>query len=107
MNAHDFLDNLIMVIAAYNGGPGNLRKWQRRIKETHDPLMFIERLPSRENREFVRRVFTNIWIYRARLDQPAPTLDAMARGHWPIYQPLDLQIETAGAQETIDNVPQD
>jgi soluble lytic murein transglycosylase len=107
MNAHDFLDNLIMVIAAYNGGPGNLRKWQRRIKETHDPLMFIERLPSRENREFVRRVFTNIWIYRARLNQAAPTLDAMARGHWPIYQPLDLQIETAGAQETIDNVPQD
>jgi len=107
MNDHDFLDNLIMVVAAYNGGPGNVRKWTRRIKEADDPLMFIESLPSRENREFVRRVFTNMWIYRARLDQPAPTLDAMAQGHWPIYHPLDLKIETAGAQESIDNVLQD
>ncbi len=107
MSDHDFLDNLIMVVAAYNGGPGNLRKWQRRIKEAHDPLMFIERLPSRENREFVRRVFTNIWLYRARLNQPAPTLDALAHGHWPIYHPLDLQTESAGIKETIDNVVQD
>ena len=52
-----------MMVAAYNGGPGNLSKWQRRIfKTTKDPLMFIESMPSRETRDFVERVLSNFWI---------------------------------------------
>ena len=103
MADHEFLDNLVLVVAAYNGGPGNVRKWQRRIGKSDDPLMFIESLPSRETREFVRRVFTNIWIYRARLEQPAPSLDALAAGRWPVYRSLDSRIETAaGDRETND-----
>lgn len=103
MTEHEFLDNLVLVVAAYNGGPGNLRKWQRRIGKSDDPLMFIESLPSRETREFVRRVFTNIWIYRALLEQPAPSLDALAAGRWPVYRSLDSRIETAaGDRETND-----
>jgi hypothetical protein len=34
-------------------------------------------------------VFENLWIYRARLDQPAPSLDALASGLWPTYVALD------------------
>jgi hypothetical protein len=34
-------------------------------------------------------VLTNFWIYRARLDQPAPSLDATAAGDWPGYAALD------------------
>lgn len=104
MTDHEFLDNLIMVVSAYNGGPGNVRKWQRRIKEADDPLMFIESLPSRENREFVRRVMANMWIYRARLGQPAPSLDALAEGRWPIYEALDSRVTTARHQEVNGNV---
>ena len=107
MTQHDFLDNLVMVVAAYNGGPGNVRKWQRRIKESKDPLMFIESLPSRENREFVRRVFTNMWIYRSRLEQPAPSLDALAEGRWPEYHALDSRVDTAQIQEVEGNVLQE
>ena len=107
MTEHQILDNLIMVVSAYNGGPGNVRKWRRRIKKSGDPLMFIESLPSRENREFVRRVLTNMWIYRARLEQPAPSLDALAEGRWPIYEALDSQVKTARHQEVNDNAVQD
>ena len=107
MTQHDFLDNLVMVVAAYNGGPGNVRKWQRRIGESEDPLMFIESLPSRENREFVRRVFTNMWIYRSRLEQPAPSLDALAEGRWPEYHALDSRVDTAQNLEADGNVLQD
>jgi len=107
MTQHDFLDNLVMVVSAYNGGPGNVRKWQRRIKESEDPLMFIESLPSRENREFVRRVFTNMWIYRSRLEQPAPSLDALAEGRWPEYHALDSRVDTAQIQEVEGHVLQD
>jgi hypothetical protein len=34
-------------------------------------------------------VLTNLWIYRARLGQPAPSLAAIASGAWPSYQALD------------------
>ncbi len=83
------LGNLILLTAAYNGGPGNLAKWWRRVPHNRDPLLFIESIPSRETRVFIERVIANLWIYRKRLDQPAPSLDAVAAGEWPVYVPLD------------------
>ena len=46
-------------------------------------------MPARETRLFIERVLTNFWIYRARLGQPAPSLDATAAGDWPGYAALD------------------
>ena len=81
--------NLFRLATAYNGGPGNLNKWQRRLKRDDDPLIFVESLPSKETRLFIERVLTNYWIYRARLGQDAPSLDAVASGDWPIYSAQD------------------
>jgi len=83
-------NNLFGMVAAWNGGPGNLRKWQRKIKHQNDPLLFIESIPSKETRIFVERVFTNLWIYRNQLGQPTPSLEAIAAGEWPVYTPLDF-----------------
>jgi len=82
--------DLTRLTTAYNGGPGNLNKWQRRMDFDDDPLMFIESLPSRETRLFIERVLSNFWIYRARLGQPTPSLDGIASGDWPYYVPLDV-----------------
>ena len=81
--------DLFRLTTAYNGGPGNLGKWQRRMDYEGDPLLFIESLPSRETRLFIERVLSNLWIYRARLNQPAPSLDAIVVGNWPTYAALD------------------
>ena len=54
-----------------------------------DPLLFVESIPWRESRLFVERVLTNFWIYRERLREDSPSLDAAATGHWPIYFNLD------------------
>jgi soluble lytic murein transglycosylase-like protein len=81
--------NLVLMIAAYNGGPGNLAKWQRQVSHGSDPLVFIETIPVRETRLFVQRVLENVWIYRARLGQEAPSLEALAGGRWPNYVSLD------------------
>jgi hypothetical protein len=81
--------NLFLLTTAYNGGPGNLNKWQRKMDYRGDPLMFIESLPSRETRLFIERVLANLWIYRTRLGQPAPSLDGIASGDWPLYVALD------------------
>lgn len=81
--------DLLRLAAAYNGGPGNLNKWLRKMKYGDDPLMFIESLPSRETRLFIERVFANLWVYRKRLGQPAPSQDALLADDWPEYRPLD------------------
>jgi len=81
--------DLFRLTTAYNGGPGNLGKWQRAVNADHDPLLFIEALPSKETRLFIERVLTNLWIYRQRLGQPAPSLEHLAGGDWPRYEALD------------------
>ncbi|MBK1670742.1 hypothetical protein CKO28_22235 [Rhodovibrio sodomensis] len=91
LSDYDFVgDNLFAIAAAYNGGPGNLLKWQKHTA-TQDPLLFIETLPSRETRMFVERVLTNFWIYRHRLGQAIPSLQAIAAGGWPRYESLDTR----------------
>ncbi len=80
--------DLFLLAAAWNGGPGNLNKWWRRTNHMNDPLFFIESIPSRETRIFIERVLANLWIYRDRLGQPRPSLDAIAAGKWPVYTPL-------------------
>jgi soluble lytic murein transglycosylase-like protein len=87
---HDMVrGNLFLLAAAYNGGPGKLARWQRRVPYRDDPLLFIESIPSRETRIFIERILTNLWVYRQRLGQPTPSLDAIVAGDWPAYSPLD------------------
>ncbi|MHA7872568.1 MAG: lytic transglycosylase domain-containing protein, partial [Hyphococcus sp.] len=80
--------DLFHLAAAYNGGPGNLRRWKRKM-EIEDPLLFIESIPNSESRDFVEHVLTNFWVYRARLGQPAPSRDKVAAGELPLYEALD------------------
>ena len=96
---------LFKLAAAYNGGPGNLKKWLRRTNHQDDSLLFIESLPSLETRLFIERVLANLWIYRMRLGQETPSLDAVAAGAWPRYVSLDkpaitLAITEAPARST-------
>jgi len=89
MNNRYVKNDIFRLAVAYNGGPGNLKKWQRRTKDNNDPLLFIESLPTRETRIFIERVLTNLWIYRHRLGQKQPSLAAVANGGWPLYRHQD------------------
>jgi soluble lytic murein transglycosylase-like protein len=77
--------NLFMLTSAYNGGPGNLSRWLDEINFKGDPFLFIESIPASETRGYIEQVVMNFWIYRSRMGQPAPSLDASASGSWPIY----------------------
>jgi len=81
-------DDMLQFAVAYNGGPGNLRRWKA-ARPTEDPLLFIESIPSPETREYVERVLTNLWIYRDRLGQTTPSRDAAAAGRGAMYEALD------------------
>jgi soluble lytic murein transglycosylase-like protein len=91
--------NLFRLATAYNGGPGNLNKWDRETPYKGDALLFIETIPSRETRIFIERVMENLWIYRQRLGQPSPSLDKLAAGAWPDYARLGdgTKVTTNGA----------
>jgi len=88
-------NDLLSMAIAYNAGPGNLRKWKRDLPQAaEDPLLFIELIPMAETRTYVERVLANYWIYALRMDQPVPTLDAVAAGKWAHYQPMDNKATT-------------
>lgn len=72
--------DIINLAIAYNAGPGNLRKWKRKLSDIEDSLLFIEMIPYKETRAYVERVLSNYWIYQMRLGEDTPTLDAIASG---------------------------
>jgi soluble lytic murein transglycosylase-like protein len=90
--------NLILLLAAYNSGPGPLAKLQERPETQADPLLFIESLPRLDTRLYVERVLTNLWIYRQRLGQKVPDLDALAANRWPTYVSMEASASQGQVQ---------
>jgi soluble lytic murein transglycosylase len=72
--------SLVKLLAAYNGGPGNLSKWLRKVDHQDDPFLLIESIPSRETRSYIKSVITNLAMYRMQFGQSAPALRALAAG---------------------------
>lgn len=87
--------NLLYLAVAYNAGPGNLQAWQQEIKAHHDPLLFIESIPFGQTRAFVEHVMTNYWIYRMRLGQEAPDVQALLDGEWPQHPTVQRGVNLA------------
>jgi soluble lytic murein transglycosylase-like protein len=85
----DVDDSLVRVAAAYNGGPGNVNRWDSSLNASADPLLYIASIPLNETRDFVQRVLANYWMYQIRLGQPTPSLDQIAAHEWPRYIPQD------------------
>ena len=75
-------DSYVDVLAAYNGGGGNLRSWKRWYY-SGDPDLFIQSIPFRETRDYVRKVIVAAASYRY-LDTGAPP------GEWleQFYRPF-------------------
>ncbi len=56
-----FEGNKFAAMAAYNAGPGNVLKW---VQYTDDPDTFVETIPFRESRTYIRRVYVNLAAYQ-------------------------------------------
>ncbi len=81
-------NNIIKMLVAYNAGIGNLAKFEKSFS-TSDPLLYIESFPAYETRNYIKRVMSNLWLYRARLNQPLTALKELADGSWPYYNSED------------------
>lgn len=96
MGDDQFDRNLVYTLAAYNGGPGNVRRWKRELSDVTDPLLFIESLPAPETRGYIHKVMTNLWIYRHKLQQEPISQRVLAAESWPLYHPQDKGLEAHG-----------
>jgi soluble lytic murein transglycosylase-like protein len=84
---------IIRMLVAYNAGPVAKNRWERRF-QTDDPLLYIESFPFAETRGYIKRVLSNLWIYRARLGQPLTNISELADGKWPKYGSYDQYVIT-------------
>lgn len=79
---------LPLVIAAYNAGPEAVERWMR--ERSVDPIdVFMEEISYTETRRYVRKVLTNLWVYR-RL---------YADGHTPMRREKNLQLPIAAGKK--------
>ena len=63
-----FKHNLVFAAAAYNAGPSRVKRWRKQFGDA--PIdVFIERIPYKETRNYVRRVWLSYWVYQ-RLYRP-------------------------------------
>lgn len=76
-------DNLFFLAASYNGGPHNVKKWVERKNYNDDPLLFVEMIPWRETRLYVKKVVANYWIYNSRRGRESQSLKQLQKGEWP------------------------
>ena len=76
--ADTFDGSYIMAIAGYNAGPGRVRGWVGDIGDPRtagvDPIDWVEMLHLDETRDYVKKVMSNIQVYRAALGEPKTAL---------------------------------
>jgi soluble lytic murein transglycosylase-like protein len=73
--------DLMWMLASYNAGPGNFKKWTKNKKyKENDSLLMLESLPARETRNYIKLVLTNLWIYKIRFKQDNSILSVLASG---------------------------
>jgi soluble lytic murein transglycosylase-like protein len=91
---HSAIDyDLIRLLASYNAGPNKCASWD--IRPHADPLLFIEAIPVEETRVFVQRALAFTWMYAARLNLPASSLDELAGGDFPRFRQVAVSTDVA------------
>jgi len=70
-------DSVADLLIEYNAGSGRLSRWKRHPEYGH-PAVFVERIPYRETREYVRTVTENFRIYEAIYGETTPRPRALA-----------------------------
>lgn len=72
----EFGGSYILTLTGFNAGPGRTRQWLRQMGDPRarsvKPMDWIYRIPFRETRLYVRKVLSNVQIYRARLGEKKP-----------------------------------
>ncbi|MAH88714.1 MAG: hypothetical protein CMJ06_01505 [Pelagibacterales bacterium] len=91
INSSHSKNSILDALIAYNAGMTRLKKWKKNIGNV-EPIVFIESIPIKETRWFVKYILTDLWIYRDKLQQAKPSRALLADGKYPTYINLDYEI---------------
>ncbi|HEY9199932.1 MAG TPA: transglycosylase SLT domain-containing protein, partial [Gammaproteobacteria bacterium] len=69
----DTFGNKVLATAAYNAGPGRVRRWLPDA-EPMPAALWVDTIPFSETRGYVRNVLAFATIYDARLERPVTPL---------------------------------
>ena len=75
---HQF-ENPVFMLSAYNANPAALARWSRNIP-TSNLLTFVERIPYKETKAYVKLVMRNYFYYKRwyrGANEPLPYIDAL------------------------------
>lgn len=72
-----FDGSLPLAIAAYNGGPHNVRRWMQQSPDGTSVDVLLERIPFTQTHRYVRRVLVHYEAYRKQQELPAPRLSTL------------------------------
>jgi soluble lytic murein transglycosylase len=71
---HRFDGRLPLAIAAYNGGPHNVRRWIQESADGAPVDVLLERIPFTQTHRYVRKVLVHYEAYRQQRELPMPQL---------------------------------
>ena len=66
----EFGGEAVYAIASYNGGPHNVAKWMKQFQDL-DVDEFVEEIPFKETRNYVKKVLKSYGVYRAIYESSA------------------------------------
>jgi soluble lytic murein transglycosylase len=72
-----------LAIAAYNGGPHNVRLWMQDRSARMPMESFLETIPFDQTHRYVRRVLTHYEAYRSQLGLPVAPMATTLPAHRP------------------------
>lgn len=73
------------IIAAYNAGPLPVSRWNEKVRDNGDPLLFIESIPYWETRAYVGIILRNYWMYEKQAGVSSKSATGLAQGMWPRF----------------------
>ncbi|HYE42006.1 MAG TPA: lytic transglycosylase domain-containing protein [Caulobacteraceae bacterium] len=103
-------NDILRIVAAYNGGPQPVMVTQQRLPRDADALLFMESIPVPQTRVYIEEVMAAYWIYRQLLGEETRSLDLIVSGARTIplsadFRPAPPTATPAGAPPAVPAVP--
>ena len=80
----DEYDSYLLALVGYNAGPRRINRWIKKFgdprKENVDPVIWIEQIPIKETRLYVKKVLSNLQVYRQK-NQKSKNKKIISRGN--------------------------